>query len=464
MSTSILPLWLNTEPIDREKAATAMTDFYEFCGQPEPEIVFVNGPKELAEKVTPDLEGFSFFDHNDIAVFTSQYGIGKSDRVDGDMRALFWEWRKIKTANGKYLGSSAIFFPEKRFYKSEYKWSKLASEVWDNSYVTLSFKGKTFIVERPLVVETNDRGTHSTDGPAVVFRDGSEYYFWNSIQLTKDQFENPHRITLEFIHKQSDKHMWIAYVGVEHYLKMCKEWEPDVKGKFQKFFQFSQMIVPEDSIIEKSWNKKGRGWMYEDKPEDTEEWQKHSPYKVEFSKGTVNGKSGTVLKEEGRNYVRLPDYYGRYGKHWLKSKQGRRLFDESDRELLDLLLINEQMSEASYRMEITYLNKQFKLAFPKDGRMIHGNCKKNVAPAWFRAKMFLGEDAYYETDKYAFKWSKEKGMEGAGDFGPNFRESPLFGGNEDLPTVWFDVELTSDSWEGLLEKWARLAFEWIQMN
>lgn len=466
MFENILHLYNNTDPIDREAAATAMKEFYEYCGQDEPEIVFVDGPEDFKAKFDPKLEGFSFFDHQDIAHFVTKRGRRTYDCLKHDLASVFKVECQPKGMKANFIGSSVWLEAEDYLYKGEYKWEQFATPVWDNSLFTVNYKGRSYMIERPEMVKYNDRGLHCETGPAVRFRDGSEFYFWNSERMTKKQFENPHRITLEEIHSKYNKHIWIAFVGVDHYLQMCKEWEPNVKGKFQKFFDFAKMVLPEDALIKESWNKKGRGWMYEDKPEDKEEWQKHKPYKVEFSKATVNDKHGTLIECTNYNTMyRLPDRYKTHGKHWLDNRMGRKLFEESDRELLDLLCINEQMSNAGFKMEITYLNKEFKLRFPKDERMKQGNCHMHVAPAWFKAKMFLGQDAYYETDKYAVRWSKDKGLEYAGDFGTeNFRGYTASSGNEELPWCYFDVELTSDSWEGLLEKWARLAFEWIQMR
>lgn len=479
MFENLLKLITNTEPIDRDKAATAMKEFYEYCGQEEPEIVFVNGPKDLEEKLDLTLEGFSFFDHKDITQFVTKRGTRDYDCIKHDIVSLFWKHRSPKKMKKGFVGSSAILEPQDyEYYNSRfeeigggyhYKWNKFATAVWDNSLLTLNYKGKSYMLERPEVIKWNDRGLHCDDGPALVFRDGSEFYFWNSERMTKHQFENPHRITLEEIHSKHYKHIWIAFIGVDRYMKMVEEWKPNVKGKFQKFFDFAKMIHPADSLPRdprKYYSHKGKGWMYEDKPEDVKEWQKHKPYKVKFSKATVNGKHGTLVDCENYSTMHLlPDYYGAWGKHWLDSKQGRKLFEETDRELLDLLLINEQMSKGGYHLEITYLNKEFKMTLPRSERLIHGNCHGNMAPAWFKAKMFLGEDVEYKGDRYAIRWSKEKGLEYAGDeeILKSAERFPLYN-DEDVPWVYFDVEITSDSWEGLLEKWARLAFEWIQMQ
>lgn len=462
-------LFTNTEPIDREAAAQAMKDFYEFCGQEEPEIVFVDGPKDLEEKLDPELEGFSFFDHKELAQFVSKRGIGRRDRIKSDIEGLFWKHRRPKKMKSGYLGSSALLVANDYEYDQEfqdkYKWFKFATAVWNNSLVTVNFKGRSYIVDRPAVVKTNDRGLHCEDGPALVFRDGSEFYFWNSERFTKKQFENPQRIPLEEIHAHSNKHIMIAFVGVEHYLKLVSEWEPNVKGKFKKFFDFAQMKLPEDELVKESWNKKGRGWMYEDGEEEHERNKK--PYLVTFGKASVNGKDGNIAEcHSYRSIYFLPNDYSwkGKGKHWCDCKAGKMLFEEGDRELLDLLDIQETMSKSHFHVEISYHNGVFKVATPRPEKYIHGVSHMDVAPAWFRAKMFLGEPAYYETDKYVVKWDKDNGLQFAGDLGhPNPRTS-LFSGNEQLPWCHFDFELTSDTWEGLLEKWARFAFEWHHMQ
>jgi hypothetical protein len=463
MWQDITHLFTTTEPIDRVKAAMAMKEFYEYCGEAEPEIVFVDGPRDLAAHDFAELEGLSFFDKKELAQFVTKRGIGKGDRIKSDISGIFWKYRRPKKLSGKFVGSSALLVPEDYEYnqdfQDEFKWFKFATAVWDNSLLTLNFKGRSYILDRAAVVKTNDRGLHCDDGPALVFRDGSEFCFWNSERLTKRQFDHPHRIPLEDIHAHPNKHVLIAFVGVDHYLQMCREWEPDVKGKFQKFFSFAEMVVPEDSLIPNSrraFDRKGKGWMFDD---GQESWKKNKqPYMVEFSKATVNGKYGTVLSEKNYSGIyRMP-----YRSSWLKSKNGKKLFAEDDRALLELLDIEEFMSKCGFNIELSYHNKVFRLRVPNE-RSAHGRCHVEVAPAWFRAKMFLGEPVEYKTDKYTVRWDKANGLRIEGDTG-NSQRTSLFSGNENLPDTSFDVDLTSDSWDGLLEKWARLAFEMIQMR
>lgn len=453
MFNDITHLFLNTEPINRRKAKKAMQDFYRYCKQAVPEVIFVNGPKELAEKIDAEEEGFSFFDHNDIAHFVTRRGVGKKMRIHSDVRSLFWQFSKPKNMKSGYLGSSALLMPEDYQYKGKYDWDKCATEVWDNSYVTVNYKDKSFIVERPEVVMHNDRGFHCADGPAIVFRDGSEFYFWNSEQVTEEQLLHPERMKLEDIHDHSNKHMMIAMVGVDHYREMVKNWKPDVKGKFQKFMSFGEML-DENGNDDRDYDWSGphreraHGWMHVDRPRI-----------IDFGKGSVNDAYGTIIKyrELGQMYLleRNDDV--------METTFGKRYLEPHDLPLWNSLEIDETLSHSAFKMELGYQDKKFWLKFPSDGGY---RCHKDVAPAWFRAKMFLGEDAYYETDKYAVRWSKDRpdGMEYGGDFGKNFRPDSLFHGNENLPRIYFDVELNSDSWEGLLEQWSQLAFDWIKTH
>lgn len=437
-------LFLNTERINKRKATKAMKEFYRYCKQVEPEVIFVNGPTELKEKIDPEDEGFSFFDHQDIAHFVNRRGVSKIGRIKHRVQSLFWEFRRPNKMDTKFVGSSALLMPEDYECNGDSKWEKLATAVWNESYVTINFKNKSFIVERPMVALHNGRGFHCADGPSLIFRDGSEFHFWNGEEITEQQLLHPENVTLEEIHNHSNKHIMIAMVGVDNYLEMVKAWKPDVKGKFQKFGDFPQMFVAGEED-KKEWNKKSQASLYKEKP-----------YKIKFSKSTVNGKYGTILKEGKSSIYHFEGSH--YKTDWTSYEQGKLLFEENDRDLLKSLHIEKTLSMCSFNLELGFMDKYFYLSTPRIKRCISPSCHKDAAPAWFRTKMFLGENVIYKTDKYVIRFKNGK-LRWVGDL----PKQSSFVGNENLPIVYFDLHLASDSWEGLLEKWARFAFENIAM-
>lgn len=446
MFKDISHLFLNTKPVNRQKAADAMKAFYRHCGQDTPEIVFVNGPKQMAELIDPEEEGFSFFDRTPVAHFVTRRGVGKLDRVMAAIKSLFWQFRRPKKLDGKLLGSSALLVPEDYLYGGKDEWDKHATAVWDESYVTVNFKKRSFIVDRPQTIRHNARGLHCSDGPAVVFRDGSEFFFWNSTKVTEGQLLCPESVTLKEIHDRDDKHMMIAMVGVDRYLDLVKNWDPDVKGKFANFFGFGELVVAGDDDIKENFNKQGDAWMYE-----------KTPHVVDFSSGQIDDTRGVIAKYRKFNQMYM---VGR-NQDVMGTSLGRHL-TTLDKELWDLLAIKDMLlNSSSPRMTLWFKRGEFGLKFGKWKNSVTPPCRRKAAPAWFRAKMFLGEDAFYETDKYAVRWTREKGLEFAGDID---ERSLLFSGNEDLPQVHFDVKLKSGTWEGLLDQWARLSFEWIKMS
>lgn len=463
MFADILHLFINTDPIDRKKAARAMEDFYVFCGQEKPEIVFVDGPKDLAEKFRPDEVGFSFFDHNTIAHFVTKRGSSLHDSIKDDISSIFWPYSRIGKMDRKFVGSSALLIPEDHLYAHReggererekefdgheaFTWHRFASKVWDNSLLTINCVGRSYILDRAAVVKYNERGLHCEDGPALVFRDGSEFHFWNSASFAK----KPEDMTLEDIHKHPSQHVAIAYAGVDRYLSMCKDWKIDVKNRFKKFFLFSEMIIPSEEGLDK-WNRRSYGWMYDNDKDNCE----RKPYEVKCSRKEVN-KESVILFEHKYGIHTLPHSW-RFDNYntWIKSKGGKLIFEKKDLELLETLDI-VRMVNSFHKFTISYYNKEFKLEVPRDG-LSHGPVRRDAAPLWFRAKMLLGQDAFYEEDTHFVEFKN-----GELNYKAKKKEyridNSLFGGNQQVPQVWFDICLTSDSWEGLLEKWAKLAFE-----
>lgn len=473
MFSDTTKLYTNTNPINKTKVAEAIREFYRFCNScpqdwrtekdarpsRDPEIIFVGGPKELKEKINMDEPFFHAKNFDDITHFVTKRGWGPEERMHSVLNNIFsfnsmrrpTGFLRRKWASPILLAIDYLYDDGKQERDYKWEWGRLASKIWDNAYLIVTFANKCFVVDRPAEIKVNDVGFHCTDGPALVFRDGSEVYCYEGLKVKKRHLLKPKEMTLKDIHQHnSRKHYMIDMVGVDHYLELVKAWKPpETKGRFQKFFEFANMVLPGDDLPDKvgEWSKKGYGRNYVDKP-----------YEVEIYCGKMNGEYGLCMSHKTWDDI----YFFKYGKNPLDTKAGQRIFDEADRELWNLFDLQETFNRSSgVRIKISYQNKEFRVKSEK----LYGHhpaCRHDIAPSWFKAKMFRGQSALYETEKYGVKWEDGNFYTG-GEF-PSEPRDMVFGGLEGVPSYQFDLDLVSDSWEGLLEKWAIFAFDWLGLH
>jgi len=435
-------LFSDTNPIDRLVALRAIIDFYKFSGQPEPNVIFVNGPTEFKERTKDlDLEMHSFWDCQDITSFVTKRGTSKHDRMKHFLERIFWEFSKVKGFRSEYL------IAEDYMYKEEYEWNKHATAVWDSSYITFNYKGTTFVFDRPLMSSVNDRGFHAVDGPCLVFRDGTEYYGYEGQLMQKEHLLDPANMTINDIHSYSSKHLVIDLVGVDHYLEMLNSWElPSVKGRFSKFFGFNEMIIDEDPNLEK-WNRKSRGWMYENKP-----------YQISIENCSINKEHGTKFEGQFSDEI----YF--FKSDPFESEHYNFLFDKEDQALWNLFDYRGMLRNGcAGGLVIGFKNGEFYMTGKtfSDGSKGGAHLRQEVAPAWFKAKMLRKEPAEYICDDYCVTTTPD-GKWHIDQFNKNVRiTNNVFGGNQNLPNYYFPLDIKSNTWEGLLEKWAKLSFEWL---
>ncbi len=515
MFSDTTKLYTDTTPIDRDKACLAVRELYKFCNvsshasynkdkpRPvrDPEIVIVDGPtelktliKELFKRIAcgflKEEEG-DFFDagsFNDIAHFVNKRGWSSKER----MRSVIAHEFKLplpdhtfKAKDGRSIikkrrgWSSPMMLAIDYLYISEDnkedrcgydRWERMASKIWDNAYLVVTFLNKCFVVDRPKEVHINEMGFHRTDGPALVFRDGTEVYAYEGLGVEKKYIMEKDSLTLKDVHQHnSRKHYLIDLMGVDRYLKLVKEWKPpETKGRFNKFFSFARMVLPTDDLPdekdERGFTKyRERGFGYHS--------YKDKPYEVDFYLGKVNGEFGLVFSaRDGGDIYHFP-----YDTHPFDTEHCE-IFEEQDRELWDLFDVKEMFSRSSAAtFTLSYQNKKFRL---KSDLLYehHPTCRHDVAPAWFKAKMFRQEEVEYVSsdEKYGVRWEPNPNSAThprggdllfAGEFpGDKEPRGSLFGGCENLPGFSFTLDLEADSWEGLLEKWARLAFDWLHLH
>lgn len=457
-------LFLNTTPIDKDKAAEAVRDIYKFCKQKVGRLVFVDGPQQLGLDFDPTQEPLSFFDHNDIAHFGGKRGTDKEDRIRSVIsRTIRQVLPSIKV--GEYLGSDIVSIPYYMNYDPQNdhcKMDVLLTNLWNNCYAVVSMKNTCYIMERPKIAISNDRGFHCKNGPAVVFKDGTEIYAYEGEWVKREHLLNPETMTLKDIHQgNSKKHILISLVGVDRYLDLVNQWKPDVKNKFKKFYDFHEMVVPGDDEIEESWKKKGWGHRHVEKP-----------YTVRIQSGSVNRNYGTMFR-----HLDFDSEIIHFKGDPFETDHYDLLFDKNDRDLWNVLNISEARSRAAHSFDITYQDGVFSVSTNKRYEGPCPHCHHDIAPAWFKAKMFLKEDAYYVNEKldYVVKYdAKDDKVSIAGDnvllSSSTYKSdkllvrNSLFRGCENLPSYCFELNLTSDSWEGLLEKWAWESFDWLHLH
>jgi hypothetical protein len=508
MFSDTTKLYTDTTPIDKDYAAAAVKELYCYCATSSilphhrekktpsrsPEIIFVGGPNELKEKIADlyrrigcgflDKDKAEFFhaeSFNDIAHFVTKRGWGPKERMHSVLAKIFdFEIPKFmnqelqrRWASPMMLAIDWLYHPgdeseEERGYIDP--WEKVASKVWDNAYLIVTFLDRCYVVDRPLEVHVNDMGFHRTDGPAILFRDGSEIFCYEGLRVDRKFIMEPETLTLKDIHQHnSRKHYLIDLVGVDNYLEMVKQWEPpETKGKWDKFFSFSKMVLPTDDLPdekdERGFTKfRERGYGYHS--------YKDKPYEVDIYLGKVNGEFGlTFSARDGHEVYHFP-----YKDHPFDCEHGKDIFNEEDRELFDLFDFKEMFNRSmAATFTLSYMNRKFRL---KSSKLYehYPSCRHDVAPAWFKAKMFRKEAVEYISpdEKFGVKWEPGLDEEGyergnlyfGGDFpGEKDPRDSLFGGCDNLPSYSFDVDLEADSWEELLEKWARLAFEWLALH
>jgi len=502
MFSDTTKLYTDTTPIDKDYAAAAVKELYCYCNSStllphhrdkktpsrDPMIYFLRGPNDLKEAIESlyrsigcgfiPKEAGEFFraeTFNDIAHFVTKRGWGPKERMHSVLAKIFdFEVPKFMELDRRWnspmmLAIDWLYHDGKDEKDYRNQWEEIATKIWNNTYLVVTFLNRCFVVDRPLEVHVNDVGFHRTDGPAILFRDGSEIFCYEGLHVDRKFVMEPEKLTLKDIHQHnSRKHYLIDLVGVDNYLEMVKDWQPP-QSKLERFFGFSKMVHPNDDLppeLDKwgceKYREHGYGYRsYKDKP-----------YEVDIYLGKVNGDFGLVFAaRDGHDVYHFP-----YRTHPFDTEHGKELFAEEDREFFDLIDLKEMFSRSmAATFTVSYMNRKFRLKSSSGYGEKHPCCRHDIAPSWFKAKMFKQEAVEYTSpdEKFGVKWEPGLDEEGyqrgklfvGGEFpGETDPRDSLFGGCENLPSYNFHVDLEADSWEELLDKWARLAFEWLALH
>jgi len=432
-------LFLKTEPIDRDECAKAIRDLYRHWKIKEPEVIFVRGTKDFfdtcfsrgVEWLDPDTTG-------DIAYFVTNRSYGKSSRFKNVLREVI---------NRKMIGKAdfSVSLPISHIYRfplhSELE--EILHRLWDNSYAVVYGVKHCYIFERPVEVYHNDLGFHHPDDYAVLFEDGSKIFCYNGVLVEEKHIKDHNSLTLDDISKQnnSSKHLLIDLMGVERYLNLIENLKAniDVKGKFKKFFSFHRMKdeFPNQKI------------------------------EVEIFRTLVNKELALCLFEK--------ESYGDKYVIWDKDDLVC-LLEPEDMFLWELFNLSEAITRGCRKLTISYADGVYSI---KSGSSedVCGKCRHDIVPAWAKCFLLNKENYCYKDEKYSINIENGEiedvvSAEGKDlNFGQIYnRENwdrtilmPLFSGCDNVPYYMFNIDITSDTWEELLEKWANHSLEWLYM-
>lgn len=446
-------LFLRTDPINKLKARVAVEEMYRLCGLPEPTIQYIDGPLHLAQAIEDlgDLaEPLYFDDHNTIATFHTSRGWGKGNRLE---RVVSDAYSKSELPRKRFR--SNLFLPvsyllrEKGDESYTWPWQVAACDIWKSTYGVVTYKGMCFILDTPKEVYHNDRGFHDTSGAAMVFRDGTKAYAYEGEVVPANLIADKKAVTLNDLHQgNSRRHTLIALYGIENYLELVKDFKIDVKGRFQSFFGFHHVDEP-DKLPGMREFESTMGKSYR-------EWYAEKPYTVTIDRMTVNANQWSmVMFEEHKLFVS-------HKRDILQDKASRVILPtKEDRQLWRHLKVDDMMSRGAHKLHVSFLAGELSLKSHKYPDSRHPNCHRDVCPSWVKAHMLLGTSCEYEDDVAHVRVTDGKFQLLRGP--KECRQDSLFDGCNAVPSYSFDVDIRSETWVGLLEKWADLSFKWLHM-
>jgi hypothetical protein len=94
----------------------------------------------------------------------------------------------------------------------------LAKAHWDvinECHLVCFLEDRIQICEYPEVYKVDDMGNpHSTQGPDLLYRDGTAKYYWHGVKLTAEILNDPQKITVEQIAKEANQEVRRALIGL----------------------------------------------------------------------------------------------------------------------------------------------------------------------------------------------------------------------------------------------------------
>lgn len=131
------------------------------------------------------------------------------------------------------------------------------------------------------------------------------------------------------------------------------------------------------------------------------------------------------------------------------------------RQLWRHLRVDDMMHRGAHKLYVSYMDGELSLKSHTYQDSRHPNCHRDVCPSWVKAHMLLGTSCEYEDEVAHVKVTDGKFQLLRGP--KECQRDSLFGGCNAVPSYSFDVDIRSDTWVGLLEKWSDLSFKWLHM-
>jgi len=190
---------LSTEPIDKEKAASIITEMYKEIGKEQPKFIFCESPLEAQKamaKYQAVWDHFSKFHTSDQKVFAATNAFFDDPDSEPKLKKSL-DNIKVTYQSTDFHGSMDAYwicfyeFPEKylgiKYQPDDSRKLKMWSDLAKCCGWFWPREMYCFVSDRPEVLSFNPRNRlHCEDGPAIRYRCGWELYYWNGVQVPKE--------------------------------------------------------------------------------------------------------------------------------------------------------------------------------------------------------------------------------------------------------------------------------------
>ncbi len=205
-----IDLALHKQNFDKEELEAGVKWLYYSSNLKEPEVVFVDGPKDFSKKfrasvgasvwasVSRDSVWASVRDSVRDSVWASvRDSVWASvwDSVRDSVRASVWAsvwdsvWASVSWTSLAYdsdFGAWYEYYKDIKAIKPQENADKYMGFLRAGAFFCMFFEKKAFVMRRPIRVEQNLRKqVHSLTGSALAFADGTEFYKINGVEFDK---------------------------------------------------------------------------------------------------------------------------------------------------------------------------------------------------------------------------------------------------------------------------------------
>ena len=220
--------WINTalhaSNFDKEEIEQGVKWMYYASNLKEPEVVFIEGPKDFAEKFSNSVRA-SVRDSVRASVWASVW-----DSVRDSVWASVWD--SVEWTSLAYDSDWAAWYDyyNKIGIVNQENANKYVSYLKAGAFFAMFFEKKAFIMKRPTVVEQDEqKRLHSTKGPALAFADGTEIYKLRGVAFDKEWWS-------KIVNDELDPETIFAIDNLEH-RRIAYEFMDKTKMKSLKDFK-----------------------------------------------------------------------------------------------------------------------------------------------------------------------------------------------------------------------------------